>query len=253
MRKFFVISIILVLLSGCTQFNRTKTYLMSPSFLGMKEIVPKVFVNHDMSLAERENVVEIVNEARDKIVRFYGGVMSSPDILACSTKQSFSNLGGTTQRGLSFGKSKILISPKGLTVPILAHEWSHVELRTRMDARFDGVFGMSSIPTWFDEGLAVVVSDEPAHSEIVWETIVKAKMMTPELYSLESLQGWNKAAKQFGDVDYSRGVPGKICVVYATAGHEVRIWYQRAGRDGLLKLIDKVKSDDDFERAFKYN
>jgi hypothetical protein len=219
----------------------------------MKEIAPKVFVNHEMSPADREKVVEIVIEAKEKIVSFYGGTMSTPDILACSTKESFTDLGGTVQRGLLLGKSKILISPKGHTAPILAHEWSHAELRTRMDARLDGILGIPSIPTWFDEGLAVAASDEPAHSEKIWDQIVEAKMTAPKLESLKSLEEWNKAAKQFGDVDYSRGVPGKICVVYATAGHEVRTWYQRVGREGLLRLIDQTKSGEDFEKSFKNN
>lgn len=206
-----------------------------------------------MSSADRENVVKIAIEAKEKIVSFYGSTMSAPDILACSTKECFADLGGTVQRGLLLGKKKILISPKGLTTPILAHEWSHAELRTRMGTRLDGVFGIPAIPTWFDEGLAVAVSEEPSHSEKVWEEIVKAKMPTPALASLASLREWNKAAQRFGDVDYSKGVPAKICVVYATAGHEVRKWYQRVGREGLLKLIDEVKSGGDFEKSFTTN
>lgn len=114
----------------------------------------------------------------------------------------------------------------------------------------DGVFGIDSIPTWFDEGLAVVVSEEPAHSEAVWEHLVAAKMTTPKLADLVSLKQWNKAARKFGDVDHGIGIPGKICVVYATAGHEVRKWHQRVGRDGLLKLIQEVKSSGDFESSF---
>ena len=110
---------------------------------------------------------------------------------------------------------------------------------------------MRSIPTWFDEGIAVAVSEEPSQSEKVWEQIVAAKMTTPKVEGLVSLKDWHKAAKQFGDVDYSMGVPGKICVVYATAGHEVRKWHQRVGREGLLKLIDKVKSGDGFAMSFK--
>lgn len=35
--------------------------------------------------------------------------------------------------------------------------------------------------------------------------------------------------------------------------HEVRKWYQRVGKEGLLKLIAKVKADDDFDSAFNNN
>lgn len=251
--EHLILLILVVFLSGCTQIKRVRTYLMSPSSIGMDIVAPKIFVNHDMSPEDRIKVVNIVAEAKERIVIFYGKTISTPDILICSTDECFSLLGGTVQRGLQLGKSKIIISPKGLTPPILAHEWSHAELRTRMDARFDGILGIPSMPTWFDEGLAVAVSDEPAHSEEVWQEIVTAKMTTPKLENLVSLEEWNKATKQFGDVDYSNGVPGKKCVVYATAGHVIRQWYQRVGRDGLLKLIDNVKAGDDFERSFKNN
>ena len=46
-------------------------------------------------------------------------------------------------------------------------------------------------------------------------------------------------------------VPGRKCVVYATAGHEVRKWHDVAGRDGLLKLIDNIKAGDEFGSSFK--
>ncbi|MEF3698908.1 hypothetical protein [Desulfolutivibrio sp.] len=224
---------------------------MSPISLGMEMVAPKIFVNPDMSFEDREKAARIVVEAQERIMDFYGGTISTPDILICSTYECFSGLGGTCQRGLQIGKSKILLSPKGFATPILAHELSHAELRARMDAPLDGILGIPSVPTWFDEGLAVAVSDEPAHSEKIWEEIVAAKMAVPKIESLNSLKEWNKAAQQFGDVDYSMGVPGKLCVVYATAGHEVRKWYLRVGREGLLKLIDEVKSGEDFERAFK--
>jgi hypothetical protein len=241
---------LIIMMSGCTDITRTKTYLMPPKALGMEEVAPNLFVNKEMSILQRSDFLRTVTEARKKISSFYGGIFSEPQILACSTEECFVGIGGRQQRGLHIGKSKILISPRGLTIPILTHEWSHAELSTRMGARMDGVFGIPSIPTWFDEGLAVAVSEEPAHSEKVWEQIAAAKMTTPKLEDLVSLNQWNRAAKKFGDVDFSIGIPGKICVVYATAGHEVRKWLQYVGRDGLLKLIERVKVGEDFNSTF---
>lgn len=242
--------LILVFLAGCTEFNRAKAYLLPPTVMGLEELTPKVYVNKEMSIAHREQFSEVVAEARRKITDFYGGTISQPEILACSTEECFAAIGGGKPRGVNLSKSKLIISPRGLTVPILTHEWSHAELRTRMDARFAGVFGIPSIPTWFDEGLAVVVSEEPAHSEKVWELIVAEKKATPDLGELETLKGWNEAVGKFGDADCASGVPGKTFVVYATAGHEVRNWYRRVGREGLLNLIERIKSGERFERAY---
>lgn len=245
---FFIF--ITTIMSGCTDIIRTKAFLMPPTALGMEEVAPKLFVNKEMPVLQRAEFLRAVAETKIKITNFYGGIISDPQILACSTEECFAGIGGRQQRGLHLGKSKILLSPRGLTIPILTHEWSHAELCTRMDARMDGVFGIPSIPTWFDEGLAVVVSEEPAHSEKVWEQIAAGKMTTPKLEDLVSLNQWNRAAKKFGDVDYSTGVPGKICVVYATAGHEVRKWHQCVGRHGLLKLIERVKAGEAFNGVF---
>jgi hypothetical protein len=246
MKNTFILLFVLVIMSGCTGISRTKTYLMRPTVLGMEEVAPGVFVDKEMSVLQRSDLLNTVKEARNKIAAFYGGVISEPQILACSTEACFAGIGGTQQRGLSLGKSKILISPRGLSSPILTHEWSHAELSTRMDASLDGIFGIRSLPRWFDEGLAVVVSEEPAHSENVWQQIAAGKMPTPKLEELVSLKQWITAAKKFGDADYSIGVPGKICVVYATAGHQVREWYRCAGKDGLLKLIERVKAGEAF-------
>lgn len=251
--RYILILVLIAIMCGCADIKRTKTYLLPPISLGLEEVAPKVFVNKEMSHIQREEFSKSVTEARNKVAVFFGDVISGPQILACSTEECFVGLGGGKQRGLHLGGSKILIAPRGLTIPILTHEWSHAELSSRMDAWMDGVFGIHSIPTWFDEGLAVVVSEEPTHSEKVWEQIVAAKMNAPKLEDLVSLKEWNTAAKKLGDVDSSIGIPGKICVVYATAGHEVRKWHQRVGRDGLLKLIEKVKSGEDFESSFKNN
>lgn len=226
------------------------TYLLSPDSLGLERVEPHVYANADMSAEERERLANLVATARERLTDFYGGVVSEPDILACSTDECFVGLGGTSQRGLSLGKSKILVSPRGLSASIVAHEWSHAELRARMRARMDGVFGVPSMPTWFDEGLAVAVSEEPAHSEAVWDEVVAADMPRPGLAELESLDDWNKAAREYGDVDFSKGVPGRLCVVYATAGHAVRQWRARVGKDGLLELIDRVRSGERFEAVY---
>jgi hypothetical protein len=250
---YFLILLLLVITCGCTEIRRTRTYVSPPTWLGMEEVAPKVFVNKEMPLTQREWVSRSVTEARKKIAEFFGDVISGPQILACSTEECFAGLGGGKQRGLHLGGSKILFAPRGLTIPILTHEWSHAELSSRMDARLDGIFGIPSLPTWFNEGLAVVVSGEPSHSEKVWELIIATKMTTPKLEDLVSLKEWNTAANKLSDADPATSIAGKMAVVYATAGHEVRTWHQRVGKDGLLKLIEKVKSGEDFERSFKNN
>lgn len=224
--------------------------MLPPTLLGMELVAPNAFVNKDMSPQQRKQFSKLVPEAKKRIELFYGGVNSEPQILGCSTETCYTRIGGFKARAVAFGafgKYKLLLSPKGLTTPLLTHEWSHAELRTRVG----GFSGMRSIPHWFDEGLAVAVSEEPSHSEEVWKFIVAANMTTPRLQDLESLRGWLDASRTFGDADYASGAPRKLCVVYATAGHEVRRWQQIAGRKGLLQLIERIRAGEDFQSVYK--
>jgi hypothetical protein len=48
----------------------------------------------------------------------------------------------------------VMLSPRGIDPVIAAHELSHVEFHERLGAQ------RKQIPQWFDEGLAVLVSDD---------------------------------------------------------------------------------------------
>lgn len=64
---------------------------------------------------------------------------------------------------------------------MIAHEWSHAEF----SARVGGFFAAKDVPSWFDEGLAVLISNEPSHSEEIWQAMTAAGIVTPPLNELE--------------------------------------------------------------------
>ena len=235
------LALALFLITGCSTLNSAK--LFAPESFGMEEIADNIYVDSNMEEWQQEQLLTSVETARQRIHLYYGSVVSEPQIFACSTEECFQAIGGVTARGKAYGASKLLLSPRGITAPMIAHEWSHAELHTRVG----GFFKVKNIPRWFDEGLAVLVSDEPSHSEEVWKKMMASGTKIPHLTELETRKQWLTAARQYGDTSIN---PEKYSVVYTTAGHEVRSWYRKVGRVGLAKFIEEIRQDKPFKEAY---
>jgi hypothetical protein len=217
--------------------------LLAPTRFGMESIGRNIYVDKEMPSGQREEVLRLVAESERRIGRFYGGATSAPKLIFCSTEGSFQAFGGTQQRGLTLGKYASLFSPRGLTEPIVTHEWSHAELYLRLG----GFRHWRRVPQWFDDGLAVTVSEEPSHSEEVYQQARKEGIPIPGLSELISLRQWNAAAKKFGRPEQN---PHHLHVVYATAGHEVRSWFREANTSGLQRFLARMRSGEDFAAAY---
>jgi len=248
MRNLFsmlLITATLVLVSGCSYMKAMKTF--SPETFGMEKISDYVYVNPEMSKNSREKILEYVKESRKNIVAIYGGVKSTPDVIACSTEECYRKFGGVTSKAKNYGGVSFLLSPRGMTAPLITHEWSHNELYTRLDS----FWYYRNIPQWFDEGLAVVASKEPTHSDEVWRYILKHNIPKPSLDNLVSLNEWHKAISKYGVLANKGNNPGKISVVYATAGHEVRKWYKCVEKSGVLEIINLIQSGHEFSYVYE--
>lgn len=113
---------------------------------------------------------------------------------------------------------------------------------------YSPIFATKDILRWFDEGLAVLVSNEPTHSEEIWQAVKADGIATPALNELESREKWLAAAKKYGDTATNKE---QYKVVYATAGHEVRNWYRKAGKAGLTQLIEAIRQGRPFTQAYQ--
>ena len=147
---------------------------------------------------------------------------------------------------------RILLSPRGLSWHFLAHEWSHDEIRSRLT--FSAWW---HLPQWFDEGVAVAVSEAPEHSESHWQFLVASNIPRPtpqELHTFKSLRQWLDAVHRYGeDKNIERKAKGEteIRPVYSAAGHELRPWLAKAGSSGLLGFIERLNSGEEFESAYQ--
>ena len=111
-------------------------------------------------------------------------------------------------------------------------------------------------PQWFDEGLAVAISEAPENSENHWQFLITANIPRPtraELLTYQSLQQWLAAVHRFGDdKNFERVAQGQptLSPVYAAAVHEVRPWLAQVGSQGLLQVIQRMNEGMDFEAAY---
>ena len=226
MLRFLLIIAISLSASGCAIVRGAKT--IAPTWFGFVEIAKNIYVDEEMPSTQRNEVLKTVSAAQIRVSQFFGGLDGHPKIFACSTEKCFGmNNFGATPKGQAYGSSALMLSPRGLNVVILSHELTHIELHTRI-----GAFrSWRAIPSWFDEGLAVLVSQDPRYTEDAWLKATEDGRNVPDLNALT----WGK---------------GIWLLNYGTARHAVGEWYERVGLHGLLRLASEVKEGKKFEAVF---
>jgi hypothetical protein len=226
MRRIFLI-VLVISLSGCSTLRSAK--LFAPTWFGFVELADGVYVDDAMSPSQRANLLETISVAKRRVSDFFGRQEGNPTIFACSTETCFVSNGGITARGKAYGSSRILLSPRGLGLVTLSHELTHVELYRRVgDFR-----AWHAIPPWFDEGLAVLVSQDPDYTMDTWLRATDNGRGAPALKLLGNAVPW---------------ADGQLS--YGTARKVVGQWYSRVGSEGLSRLIRGIKAGRDFDSLF---
>jgi hypothetical protein len=126
-----------------------------PGCYGLDRVRPGLHVEPGIGAEQRTRVSGAVDEGTRRVATFFGGLRSAPDFVACVTDDCYTRIGGGGERGIAVLNRAVMLSPRGIDPVIAAHELTHVELHTRL--------GSGSVPQWFDEGLAVLVSDDPRY------------------------------------------------------------------------------------------
>jgi hypothetical protein len=223
-----------LLLGGCTTLEQRQARLIEATSFGMEQIAPRVYVSKEVSEEQRNQLLAAVEKARHRITTFYGGRISDPIVYGCATRECIEFFGGRGD-GYAVRATGILLWPKSFIREAIAHEWSHAELFARLNGK------INRVPGWFNEGLAVVVSELPHHSEAVYQEAVSSGYRIPSMSDLAARE-WD-----FKKFENSKG----LNVFYSTAGHEVRMWHQRVGQPGLLELIEDLEARKKFSEVYR--
>jgi hypothetical protein len=237
------------LLGGCSVLQAGK--LLAPESFGLSQIAPNIYVEANADEATRASLRDALEKAEGVIRAAYGSAQSRPIVHACISEACYESFGGKGSKAKVYG-GRILLSPRGLDWHFVAHEWSHTEIYARLS--FSALW---HLPQWFDEGVAVAVSEAPGHSESHWQFLVASNIPRPtrdELHTFKSLRQWLAAVHRYGETqNIERKAKGESEVgpVYAAAGHELRPWLAKAGSQGLLAFLDQLNDGGEFESAYQ--
>lgn len=130
-----------------------------PSCYGFVDMGDHIFIQGSTAPETRDTAKATIEEARTRVRAFYGSLEAHPRVLLCQTDDCYRPLGGGS-RGVALLDQALILSPRGIDAVIATHELAHVEFHRRIGLR---ATLSRSVPQWFDEGLAVAVSDDPRY------------------------------------------------------------------------------------------
>lgn len=204
-----------------------------PTCFGFERIGSGVYVQGVRSPGAQASA-HVVDEGRAKVRAFYRQLESHPEILLCTTDACYKRVGGGASRGMALLDRALVLSPRGLNPTIAAHELAHVELHARLGL----VKTMRrTIPQWFDEGLAVYVSDDPRY--------IAAAGATDRCLVAESSEALPTTRQAWVENAASRDL-------YAKAACRVSRWLARkGGAPAAIELIRRVADGQSFDAAYR--
>jgi hypothetical protein len=226
-----LMSVLAVVLAGAALAYPTAAATLCPRCYGLVPLQEDLYVERGLSEAQRTTVIAAVADGTRLVEQFYGSRISSPDILVCLSADCYDRIGGGGERGRAVLDRAVLLSPRGVDAVIVAHELSHIEFHRRLGPAREGV------PQWFDEGLAVLVSDDPRH--LLPDNATDRCRLAPRETLPETLAQWQNAARE-----------GER--LYSMAACQVSRWVDsRGGALAVLDLIDRLNDGETFATSFE--
>ena len=200
---------------------------LTPEYFGLTDIGNRIFTDDPRDAPQ---IRSLIRKARTNVAGYLGPSEITPTTIICKTQRCADTF-GIESLGLAAGYHFILIAPGGYNERTITHEFTHIDLHARISVE-RAIF--SRYPQWFDEGVAShVAKDErllrpvnPADADWV---------KTAFNYS-----GWKRLIDQ-----------RSASQVYGAAARLVAEIEQRAGKSGLLNLIDSVGDGADFDTEYQ--
>jgi hypothetical protein len=204
----------------------------------MRRIGDNLLVDAAMPEDRRRALQTTISAAESKVVAFFGALSPRHIIVACGDEDCEERLRGRlegTARVRAFaydagGYSVVRLSPRGQSETIVAHELSHVQVHAGIGFinHMRGEF-----PAWFDEGLAVVISEDRRYFK-PGQTAADRCLPTPDAELPVNPFSWDAMA-------------GGSPWIYAKAACRVMLWMEaNGGREGVLGAIADVAAGKRF-------
>jgi hypothetical protein len=200
-----------------------------------------LWVDPTAGAEERQWATDGVEAAREHVRSVFGSLQSpEPEIFLCQSDACAARYTGPTRlpralmprtsapgaRFVAGDRPAIVVPRFGTRVRnLLSHEWVHVELRARR--------GAERLPTWFNEGLAASVGDQPPCAPGLGKGVDSlSAIATPRAYEEHIVKH-----------------PELGLETYCQARAAVERWAGTDGRGKLAQLLQRLAAGDDFEHA----
>lgn len=129
------------------------------------QITQTLFLSKDLPVGFENKITSLINEANERITLHFGAPIATPIIVVLGNKKELKDYSLNDTPGLFLftpWNSYLLLNYQDLNVDVTAHELMHAEVLHRV-----GYFKRQfSIPTWFDEGVAMQVDYRQKYDSI---------------------------------------------------------------------------------------
>lgn len=231
----WLLVLLLLPVAGALLLERPLAALACPRCFGMVQAADGVYVESVMPTDSRAHVLKLLTQAEDRVGRFYGSLEYRPRVLVCMSDGCFQHIGGGGNRVGSMGSFGLMISSQGEDPVLMSHELSHVELHGRV-----GLWKVftGAIPVWFDEGVAVLVSDDPVYLRPARGNEDRCKAGPPPNMP-ETPEDWRDELQQEGDV------------LYAQAACQTDYWMLgNGGPPAVPRVLARVAGGESFDTIY---
>ena len=219
------------------QFTQSGYLMTVPYRSAFTEINEHVYVNKNYA-GDKRDLIELIGQAKDRVCEFFGGLSFQDNTIFIiyddeKLMRKISEDHGTVIINFPSEIRYICVSDEYLDLDVLAHEITHAELHARLS-----VEAQKTIPTWFDEGIAMQNDYRERYSEAQW--------------ALQTNNGENAVALEDMDTPskFYAGEAEDRRFRYVNAKHELGEWMTSHGQRGLLELLEKLNDGTDFNTAY---
>ncbi|MBT33101.1 MAG: hypothetical protein CMO01_25865 [Thalassobius sp.] len=236
--SFIVITTISVAY-GIFFINQIRCIMVSYSGTGLREVDNGIYVDPEMDDIEVQLLLLNIEQSRDRVSLFFDSITASPTIIAGPSKDIMkkygANLRSPGMNHITFLGTYIVLGPGGLNRDVISHELVHSELVSRVG----WVNRETKIPTWFDEGLALMLDYRYANSDAMWMMLTSNGKNAPELPELANMH------------DFMRYTEKSPFFSYVTSMREVSRWWNIVGLEGFNEFSELLKQGYSFEEAYQ--
>lgn len=233
-RRWILTGLIVLIIAGVSFYFSEEpaagAYLC-PECYGFKQVEKRFYADNTMNREEIDQVQTFHLEAGNRVRAFWETFDQEPLILVCGSDACDQRMRYRGAKARAYGDTFILVYSQGRNAEFFAHELSHIELFSRL-GNFRAV--SNAVPAWFNEGIAVLVSQDERFVEMDGDGTPRCKT-EPDGPLPVTFKEWSVAA---GD----RNRP-----LYAMAACQTLRWMKRrGGRQGVLDAIARIAEGHDF-------